>query len=192
MNQILDLDIKKVAVPLQLPIFCCDLKSYENELQLAKEAVYELQISHPESTPSNVKATYSSSYKSHLLNPKLLPLTELVMKIAKKVSKETLSCDLDAVNVGLFIADCWCAVYEKSDETIPHNHFPSDFSAVVYLEAEPQSAPIIFANSILVKPIPGSLVLFPGLLNHHVPPTEARRVVVAMNIFKVPRVTEPQ
>ena len=170
------LQLTTVSVPLQLPVFCCDLSAkFQTELSLAKEAVQELQISH------------SSSYKSHLLNAKLVPLTELVLKLAKKASKETLSCDLDSINVDLFTADCWCAVYEESDETVPHNHFPSDFSAVVYLEAEDDSAPIIFANSILVKPVSGSLVLFPGILQHHVPPTKGRRVIVAMNIFKVPR-----
>jgi hypothetical protein len=182
------LQLTTVSVPLQLPVFCCDLSAeFQTELSLAKEAVQELLISHPESITSNVKATYSSSYKSHLLNAKLIPLTELVIKLAKKASKETLSCDLDSINVDLFTADCWCAIYEESDQTIPHNHFPSDFSAVVYLEAEADSAPIIFANSILVKPVAGSLVLFPGILQHHVPPTKARRVIVAMNIFKVPR-----
>jgi len=190
MDSISDLELTQISVPLQLPVFCCDLNPHVLELTLAKEAVEELRISHPESIESNVKATYSSSYKSHLLNSKLVPLTELVMKIAKKASKQTLSCDLDAINVDLFTADCWCAIYEKTDETIPHNHFPSDFSAVVYLEAGPLSAPIIFANSILVNPVPGTLVLFPGILNHHVPPTEGRRVVVAMNLFKVPRFTD--
>lgn len=187
MNPISELNLNKVAVPLHLPIFCCDLNVFENELLLARQAVEELQISHPESISSNVKAKYTSSYKSHILNNKLVPLTELVIKIAKRVSKETLSCDLDAINVDLFTADCWCAIYEQSDETIPHNHFPADFSAVIYLEASQESAPIIFANSILVKPVSGSLVLFPGILNHHVPPTEGRRVVIAMNIFKIPR-----
>jgi len=187
MDQTLSLDIKNIAVPLQLPIFCCDLNGYPNELELARQAVDELQISHPESITSNVKAKYSSSYKSHLLNNKLVPLTELVIKIAKRASRESLSCDLEGINVDLFVADCWCAIYEHSDQTIPHNHFPSDFSAVIYLESQPESAPIIFANSLMVKPVPGSLVLFPGILNHHVPPTEGRRVIVAMNLFKFPR-----
>ena len=187
MHKTPELDITKIAVPTKLPIFCCDLNNHPGELALAREAVDELQVTHPESVPSNVKAKYSSSYKSHLLNSKLVPLTQIVMKVAKRMSKETLSCDLDAINIDLFTADCWCAVYEHSDQTIPHNHCPADFSAVVYLEASPQSAPIIFANSIVVKPVSGSLVLFPGILEHHVPPTDERRVVVAMNIFKIPR-----
>jgi hypothetical protein len=190
MDNELALQINKVVVPIEMPVFCADLRNYPLELSLAAQAVQELRVSHPEITPSNVKATYSSPYKSHLLNNKLIPLTQLVMKIAKKVSRETLSCDLDQINVDLFTADCWCAIYEESDKTIPHNHFPSDFSAVVYLEAQPLCAPIIFANTIVVQPVSGSLVLFPGLLDHQVPPTQGRRVVVAMNLFKIPRLTK--
>lgn len=181
------LPIKQIAVPMSLPIFFCDLNSYAHELQLAQQACKELQVTHPESTPSNVKSVYSSPYKSHLLNPKLIPITQVVQKIAKRVSKETLSCDLDSINVDLFTTDCWCATYENSDHTIPHNHFPSDFSAVVYLEVNSDSAPIVFANSVAINPTPGSMVLFPGILNHHVPQTLGRRVVVAMNLFKFAR-----
>jgi hypothetical protein len=181
------LAINKINVPTVTPVFCCDIGRFESELKLAKEAVLELMQTHPQTTPSNVKSVYSSPYKSHLINPKLLPLTQLVLLLAKQVSKAHLTCDLDAINIDLIVADCWCSVYEQSDQTIPHNHFPSDFSAVVYLDVEAQCAPIVFANSIVVQPINHSLVLFPGLLEHHVPPTNGKRVIVAMNIFKLPK-----
>ena len=187
MNSEHSLNVKKISVPVNLPVFCCDISSHTEEILLAKEAIAELRITHPESTASNVKATYSSPYKSHLINAKLTPLTGLVLNAAKEASKQYLTCDLEKINVDLFVADCWCSIYEQSDETIPHNHFPSDFSAVVYLEAEPNCAPIVFANSILVQPVNNSLVLFPGILEHHVPPTNGRRVIVAMNLFKLPR-----
>jgi hypothetical protein len=35
--------------------------------------------------------------------------------------------------------------------------------------------------------VPGSLLVFPGLLPHHVPATPGRRVVAAMNFIKVPK-----
>ncbi len=188
MSPRISLNIKKIDIPLILPIFCCDLSSHVQEISAAREAVDELRISHPDPMASNVQATYSSPYKSHLLNNKLTPLTQLLEKVAHQVSREHLTCDLEKINVGLFTADCWCSVYEKADQTVPHNHFPADFSAVVYLEAEPNCAPIIFANSIMVQPVKNSLVLFPGILNHHVPPTNSRRVIVATNIFKYPMV----
>ena len=86
----------------------------------------------------------------------------------------------------LFRSDCWGVIYENSDHTIPHTHFPSDFAAVAYLEANENCAPIIFENQIQVQPVPGSLVIFPGIMNHHVPENSDKRVIVAMNLQKFP------
>jgi hypothetical protein len=94
--------------------------------------------------------------------------------------------DLARLNWGLRVTDCWGAIYEESDYTIPHSHFPSDFSAVVYLEAEENCAPIIFANKLVVQPKPRMLVMFPGMLLHSVPKTQGRRVVLVMNMHKFP------
>jgi hypothetical protein len=58
--------------------------------------------------------------------------------------------------------------------------------AVVYLEANENCAPIVFANSIMVKPVPGTLVIFPGILEHHVPENFDKRVIVAINYQKFP------
>ena len=43
---------------------------------------------------------------------------------------------------------------------------------------------VVFAGKLNIKPKPGMLVMFPGILNHEVPATEGRRVVVAMNLNK--------
>jgi hypothetical protein len=94
--------------------------------------------------------------------------------------------DLARLNWGLRVTDCWGAIYEESDYTIPHSHFPSDFSAVVYLEAEKNCAPIIFANKLVVQPKPRMLLMFPGMLLHSVPKTQGQRVVLVMNMHKFP------
>jgi hypothetical protein len=84
----------------------------------------------------------------------------------------------------MVVTDCWIAVYEEGDRTVRHNHFPADFGCVVYLEAEPGCAPLIFGGKTAHQPTPGSMVLFPGILDHEVPATPGRRVVVAMNLAK--------
>ena len=79
----------------------------------------------------------------------------------------------------MVVTDCWIAVYEEGDRTVRHNHFPADFGCVVYLEAEPGCAPLIFGGKTAHQPTPGSMVMFPGILDHEVPATPGRRVVVA-------------
>ena len=73
---------------------------------------------------------------------------------------------------------------EQADYTAPHNHFPADLSCVVYLEAEPGCAPLVFSGSSAYQPRPQTLIMFPGITRHEVPATPGRRVVVAMNLFK--------
>lgn len=84
-----------------------------------------------------------------------------------------------------FIANCWGAIYEGGDSALKHKHFPADLAAVCYLEADERSAPIVFGDGrISIQPRSGMLIMFPGVLEHEVPLTEGRRVVVAMNLYK--------
>jgi len=175
--------LRTINVSAELPVIICDLSPIQAQLDLARQAIEELRITHPQSPESNVKATYMSPWRSHHLNPKLLPLTESVRAIGHVVSSQ-LSAHLEALNMELVVTDCWGIIYEQSSYTQKHNHFPSEFSCSIYLEAHEDSAPIIFADKFHVKPKPNMLVMFPGILVHEVPATSARRVVVAMNLQK--------
>ena len=177
-------EIRSVEVTTELPVFICDLSPIQAQLNLAREAIDELRISHPQSPESNVKATYMSPWHSHLLNPKLVPLTQSVITIAREASKAHLSANLEALNMDLVVTDCWGIIYDQASYTQRHNHFPSEFGCSIYLEAHEDSAPIIFSGRLNIKPKPNMLVLFPGILNHEVPATAGRRVVVAMNLNK--------
>jgi hypothetical protein len=187
MNQSVGLQINRFKVPTELSVFETSLSGHGEVLRLAREAVEELRVSHPASTPSNVRAVYMSPWKSHLLTPKLQPLLDVTASVIRKISIDFLRMDLDGLNYDLLTADAWCAVYEQADSAVLHSHYPADFSCVAYLDMEPGAAPIIFANALEVRPVPGSLLVFPGLLPHHVPATPGRRVVAAMNFIKVPK-----
>jgi len=52
------------------------------------------------------------------------------------------------------------------------------------LEAHENSAPIIFSGKYPVQPKSNMLVMFPGILTHEVPATEARRMVLVMNLHQ--------
>jgi hypothetical protein len=176
--------IRTVEVAAETPVFICDLTLIKPQLDLARMAIEELRVSHPDTTPSNVQSVYMSPWHSHLINNKFKPLTDSAVTIAQEVSRTHLSANLPALNMGLVVTDCWGAIYEKSDYTKRHNHFPAEFSCVIYLEVHENSAPIIFSGKLHVQPKPNMLVLFPGILQHEVPATDGRRVVVAMNMNK--------
>jgi hypothetical protein len=171
-------------VAAETPVFICDLSAIQPVLDLARTAIEELRITHPQSPESNVKATYMSPWHSHLLNPKFKPLVDSVRSISKQAS-QILSANLETLNMDMVVTDCWGIIYDQSSYTQKHNHFPADFSCSIYLEAHENSAPIIFADKLHIKPKPNMLVMFPGILIHEVPPTDGRRVVVAMNLNKV-------
>lgn len=182
--------VTQAFVTAKLPLFIADLTAMPEPLRLAREAVNELRASHPESTPSNVQAIYMSPWKSHLLNPKLSSLCHTVIQLAR-VSAGSIGGDLAQLNFELMVSDCWGAIYEATDLTKRHNHFPAEFAAAVYLEAEEGCAPIVFAGHTPVQPRPGMLLLFPGILDHEVPATAGKRVVVAMNLYKKAMLAPP-
>ena len=191
MRKIDSLSIDQFNVKADLSVFGLHLHDFPIELQLARDAITELQISHPESTPSNVNAVYMSPWKSHTMNGKFTPLIQIMADLIKKTSLEHLKTDIEALNFNLAVADCWGAIYEEESYAIPHGHFPSDFSTVIYLEIGTDAAPIVFANSLVVQPVSGSAIIFPGNLIHHVPSTKGRRVIVAINFIKVPKFEVP-
>ena len=191
MRKIDSLSIDQFNVKADLSVFGLHLHDFPIELQLARDAITELQISHPESTPSNVNAVYMSPWKSHTMNGKFTPLIQIMADLIKKTSLEHLKTDIEALNFNLAVADCWGAIYEEESYAIPHWHFPSDFSTVIYLEIGTDAAPIVFANSLVVQPVSGSAIIFPGNLIHHVSSTKGRRVIVAINFIKVPKFEVP-
>lgn len=168
------------------PVFVIDVNYLRPQLDLAREAIDELRVSHPEPISSNVKAAYTSPWNSHRLNPKLVPLCESMKVLAKECSRRVMESDLAALNYELAIFDCWGIIYDHADHTIAHNHFPATFACSIYLEADEGCAPIIFDGGFSFQPKPGLAVLFPGALKHSVPANEGRRVVVAMNMLAVP------
>jgi len=181
-------DITQTKVMAEMPVFSCSLLDHPDVLLLSHLAMAELRRLFPDSTPSNVMAEYMSPWKSHLLTSKLNPLIELVAGKIKEASIRYLNVDLNELNFELAVADCWCAFYEKKNHAVAHSHFPSDFSSVIYLEMESTSAPIIFSQQLLVKPTAGTVVFFPGLLSHHVPETQGKRNIIAINFIKVPKI----
>jgi len=165
------------TVSKELPIFSTNISNYPEVLRLATEAIYELKQKSPDSIKSNVVANYVSSWSSHLESPKLQPLCDLVLSFCNEI------CKIYYKTIPQFkIFNCWGMIYEGGDYTKKHYHFPSTFAAVIYIDVDENSAPIIFEDQLTVVPTSGSLVVFPALLEHQVPKTDSKRIVIAMNI----------
>jgi hypothetical protein len=165
------------TVTKELPIFSTNISQHKEVLRLATEAIYELRQKNPKSIESNVVANYVSSWMSHLESPKLQPLCDLVLSFCNEISEKFFSTDLQ-----FKVFNCWGMIYEGGDYTKKHSHFPSTFAAVIYIDVDEKSAPIVFEDQLTVVPTSGSLVVFPAILHHEVPKTNSKRLVIAMNI----------
>tara|TARA_A100000164_G_C21199770_1_gene448882 strand:+ start:143 stop:415 length:273 start_codon:yes stop_codon:yes gene_type:complete len=75
----------------------------------------------------------------------------------------------------------WAMTYDEGQETLIHNHFPSCFSAVYFVDVEDNAAPLMLGNDA-IQPEEGTLIVFPSLIPHYVPPTEGKRVIISMNL----------
>lgn len=170
-------------VPTQSPLFAFDLSS-RPELALARVAVQELQQSNPELRTSNVYGEWLSPKDSHQRNDKLQPLCRLVTGICGQIWSDVFNGGQGDFSEDFYIWQCWAVSYGQGGFAKSHNHFPAFFAAVVYLEADETSAPIVFGDNTARRSMAGALYVFPGALQHEVPLNQGRRVVVAMNILK--------
>lgn len=88
------------------------------------------------------------------------------------------------------VADYWFAIYNKGDNSMPHDHGDSDMAVVYYASVPKNSAPLHVASKngvIKITPEPGMLVVMPGRCIHSVPKSQhenGERIIVAMNIIR--------
>ena len=186
------LETHHVSKPL--PVFSTIFADHVEFNKYMKQVILEHRQKNPETTESNVKA-WHSSWMTHKENPAFQPLVDRVLSACTFVSAGYFQTQ----ELQFSIFNCWAAMYDKKGEhTIRHSHFPSDFAATYYVDVEPGCSPIIFESNIkdgvhdgnkplTIQPQNGMLVIWPAVLHHEVPPTETKRMVVAMNIDKYRR-----
>ena len=177
-----------------MPVFSTILADHVEMNKYLKQVILEHRQKHPETTKSNVKA-WHSSWQTHIENPKFQPLIDRVLSACTFVSAGYFQTQ----KLQFSIFNCWASMYDKKGEhTIRHSHFPSDFACTYYVDVEPGCSPIIFESQkndgvhdnnkpLTIQPQNGMLLLWPAVLHHEVPPTETKRMVVAMNIDKYGR-----
>ena len=82
----------------------------------------------------------------------------------------------------------WFVNYDKGEYTINHDHVPSTWSWVYFVNTPKGSSPLIFTSSgKKVKAEAGKLVLFPGSVYHYVPPNKCKdRIALSANVHLLP------
>jgi hypothetical protein len=177
-------------VPKQLPIFSTIIPQHVELNNYLKQVILEHRQNNPETTKSNVKA-WHSSWVTHQENPNFQPLVDIVIDVCKFVAGGYFECKDIEYNV----LNLWAMMYEDTEWTKRHSHFPSDFAACYYVDVEPGSAPVIFESVVkdgvndnnqplILQPQNGMLAIWPAMLHHEVPRTKGRRMAISMNIEK--------
>ena len=178
-------------VPKQMAVFTTILDDHVEFNKYLKQVILEHRQKFPETTKSNVKA-WHSSWTTHLENPKFQPLIDRILDACKFISAGYYEGGND---LQYKVINMWAMMYEDTEWTKRHSHFPSDFAACYYVDVEPGCAPVIFESVVkdgvndnnqplTLQPQNGMLAIWPAILHHEVPPTKGRRMCISMNIEK--------
>ena len=178
------MSVKFFSLPSEDKIYIYNLDDKQHIIDLAMQGVEEIKVSNPDTVYSNVKSKYMSPWNSHIINNKFMPLCDHVEKLTMDMSLMAYGSDIKGLNVEFKVTDCWYARYDPDDYTVKHKHYPADWSACLYVNVDETSSAIIFNDKYKIQPTKNMLLIFPGYLNHEVPPTEGIRDVIAFNIFK--------
>ena len=165
-----------------IPVFTTKIENYEIKNTFLLHLVSEARRKNPESDVSNVNAWHrwltnedESSIGFEAIIGEIVGACEFISSKFSKNSEEKLNFKSH---------NAWIAEYDENDYTQIHSHFPADFSCVYYIDVEEDSSPMIIEGRMVVKPENGLLVIFPGILDHEVPKTKGKRVVLALNVVK--------
>ena len=181
-------------VPKPMAVFTTILEDHVEFNKYLKAVILEHRKHNPATTHSNVKA-WHSSWVTHQLNPNFKPLEDKVISACKFINEGYYEGGND---LEYHVFNLWAMMYEDTEWTKRHSHYPSDFSCCYYVDVEEGCAPLIFESvlkdgvhdnnqPLTIQPQNGMLAIWPAILHHEVPPTKGRRMCISMNIDKGPR-----
>ena len=136
-------------------------------------------------------------------------ISNKVQKTIEDFYHENTSLDLET-----FMTTCWGSIYGKGDYSELHAHVPALYSWVYYVKVDENAAPLHFPRKLIgpvkdesfgwkdntpdsglyYRPKSGTGIIFPGWLQHQVPPhdNDAERVIVVGNVEGTGSVEYPQ
>tara|TARA_X000000368_G_C22966882_1_gene683571 strand:- start:95 stop:652 length:558 start_codon:yes stop_codon:yes gene_type:complete len=140
------------------------------------DTISDYRNKNPESIKTNVNANWRSGWELHK-KPEFENFTEWIYNQVNFVFSYHMGRQYE-----YSIIDMWAIQYASGDFAQIHDHYPFHFSGVYYVDVEDGCSPIVFENSLEVKPENGLFILFPSFLSHEVPTTSKKRTVLSFNI----------
>lgn len=167
---------KKVSIDLD--VFTVKFPIWEQQNVKYREKIFELREDMPEGFDlQKGNTTWHSLYTLHLDNIRTFnPLIQFTKHTCEYAARYILKTPANFT-----VYNMWAMTYDEGQETLIHNHFPSCFSAVYFVDVEDNAAPLMLGNDA-IQPEEGTLIVFPSLTPHYVPPTEGKRVIISMNL----------
>ena len=162
---------------LSLPIF-----QYSFPQLITKKTCKQYRKSFPQSNTSNIQA-WHSGYNTHKQTNVFNALMDVTLAGCADMSKAYFK----TLPIGRFkyvVENLWLAMYQQSDYTKIHTHFPAPFAACYYVDVEDDCSPITYGanDELSIQPENGMLLIWLGLLPHRVVPTNKKRTCICMNI----------
>tara|TARA_B100001250_G_scaffold345229_1_gene314537 strand:- start:67 stop:645 length:579 start_codon:yes stop_codon:yes gene_type:complete len=140
-----------------------------------------------ENRPLNMKGVECTQW--NILN-KNEYVQKLVEWIGEKIKEDFIPTPPEVKSsIDLRLAEIWSVTYgitadKKEDQSISiHNHTPSLFSFIYYVNVPEYSSPLLFPTSnVAVQVLEGNCIIFESRLDHAVPPNESEgRVCISGN-----------
>ena len=162
-----------------LPVFRTILSDKDEVNPHLKSLILSYRKEHPEGYDTNVRA-WRSAHGSHVRDKKFSFFVKRIESACNLICREPFG------DVSFFkCSNMWMMQYEKNDSAYPHDHFPSVWSCVYYVEVDNWCSPIIFEKTLEIRPQNGLLLIFPSIIEHEVPPTEGQRMAISMNFRQI-------
>lgn len=164
----------------ETPIFTTIIDDYESINKHVKFHILAMKKEFPQGVESNVRA-WRSHWFTHKITKAFDPLVDIMTSACDYVSEHYYNDKEAKVEPFNF----WVMDYLDGDQAVHHNHWPSLYSVVYFVDVEKGCAPLIVEDEV-IQPENGMLVVFPGNLDHEVPPTKGRRIGAAGNFHLIP------
>ena len=167
------------------------LDDYRGHLYLKNDLLNFLENHHDvQNRRTNVKATMTD-WTMNKYSPILDQFKDLILSV---IRNEYMTFYGIAYGNELRYESFWGNIYNKGDYALEHDHITTAYSVVYFLKSKPNFSPLIIENfntktkktkPLVIKPLEGRLVIFPGSLKHKVPVHihDETRITLAANVY---------
>ena len=112
----------------------------------------------------------------HFRDKEYTPLLRAIGEVVGNVSKEEYGLPVKYVPLNF-----WACSYKEGEFAHKHNHWQSVFYGTYYVNVGDNPSPIVFEGVTHITPSDGSLMIWPGYLDHEVPPSSSVRKLFSFN-----------